>query len=174
MFFIRHIKNEQHYEFLLNQAIKSVQKFLWIGTADIKDLHYKKSGQAYPLLKELDRLIKSGIQIRLLHAKEPGKRFMEDFDKYPALWNRLERSLCIRVHFKIIVVDGKLVYTGSANLTGAAFGMRSINSRNFESGIVTNDPEMVESVMNLFDDVWIGSYCEKCKFLQKCPDPIIK
>lgn len=172
MFYIKHIKNEEHYDFLLNQALLKAEKFLWIGTADLKDLHYKKGKSVLPVLHLLNSLIQKGVNIRLLHAKEPGKKFMEDFDKYPSLWKNLERSLCTRVHFKIIVVDGTLVYSGSANLTGAAFGMRSINSRNFESGIVSNDPELVENIMSQFDTVWSGLYCDKCKYKNICPDPI--
>ena len=40
---------------------------------------------------------------------------------------------------------------GSANLTGAGMGMKSPRKRNFEAGILTDDPEMVEAaiVMNL-------------------------
>lgn len=172
MFYIKHIKNSEHYDFLVNYALKKAEKYVWIGTADIKDLYYKSGNKAYPLLREFEKLVLKGVKLRLLHAKEPGKRFIEDFDKYPALAKLLERALCIRVHFKIIVVDGKFIYTGSANLTGAAFGMRSENSRNFESGIHTNDPEIVESVAELFDKVWRGEFCPKCKLRKDCPDVI--
>ena len=173
MFYIKHIKNEEHYSFLINNVLKQAKEFVWIGTADIKDLHIKKNTKIIPFLKELDLLIKKGINIRLIHAKEPGKQFIKDFDRFPVLVKNLERSLCIRVHFKIIIIDGKIAYTGSANLTGAAFGMRSKSTRNFESGIITNDPEFVESIMNQFDDVWAGKFCKKCNFRKVCPDPII-
>ena len=36
----------------------------------------------------------------------------------------MERALCPRVHFKIIVFDFKTAYVGSANLTGAGLGMK--------------------------------------------------
>lgn len=172
MFYIKHIVNSEHYDFLINKALNSAKSYVWIGTADIKNLHYKSGNKAYPLLKKFNEIIKRGVQVRILHAKEPGKRFMEDFDKYPILTKLLERAMCIRVHFKIVVIDGELVYTGSANLTGAAFGMRSENSRNFESGIITNDPEIVKSVSEVFDSVWRGSFCQKCKMRKTCPDII--
>lgn len=63
----------------------------------------------------------------------------------------MERQLCPRVHFKHIIVDGKIAYTGSANLTGAGLGIKGSHTRNFESGIVTTDPELVEQIMKQFD-----------------------
>ncbi len=53
----------------------------------------------------------------------------------------------------------KKAYTGGANLTGAGRGAKSENRRNFESGILTDDPVMVNSIMNQFDQVWIGGHC---------------
>lgn len=101
-----------------------MRRTLWIGTADLKDLYIKEGKEAVPLLKLLERKVKEGIEIRLIHAKEPGKNFRDDFDKYPLLWSRMERVLCPRVHFKILIFDLELAYIGSANLTGAAFGMK--------------------------------------------------
>ena len=108
----------------------------------------------------------------MIHAKEPGPAFREDFDKYPVLYDRLERVLCPRVHFKMIVFDCKEVYVGSANLTGAGIGMKAESTRNFESGILTDDPEIVEHAMNQFDEVWIGNKCNGCKRRDFCSDPI--
>lgn len=56
-----------------------------------------------PFLKLMAQLIRKGVEIRLIHAKEPGPNFREDFDKYPVLYDRLERVLCPRVHFKMLV-----------------------------------------------------------------------
>lgn len=96
----------------------------------------------------------------------------EDFDKYPLLYDRLERVLCPRVHFKIWVFDCAEVYIGSANLTGAGIGMKAETTRNFEAGILTNQPEIVEQAMNLFDNVWIGKMCKTCKRRMYCADPV--
>ena len=85
----------------------------------------------------------------------------------------LERALCLRVHFKIIIIDGRYAYVGSANLTGAGMGMKSNNRRNFEAGIFTDDPSLVESAMEHFDSVWRGENCKKCGRKDICGDPII-
>lgn len=92
---------------------------LWIGTADIKDLYIEVGKEKKPFLALVAQQIRRGVEVRLIHAKEPGPNFREDFDHYPVLYDRLERVLCPRVHFKMLVFDGKEVCVGSANLTGA-------------------------------------------------------
>ena len=113
------------------------------------------------------------MEVKLIHAKEPGSNFREDFDKYPVLYDRLERVLCPRVHFKVLPFDSKEVYIGSANLTGTGMGMKTDNKRNFEAGILTDDPKVVEQAMNQLDEVWIVKHCKACKRREYCSDPIV-
>jgi len=169
--FVKYIANAQHYDDVLEQ-IASVKHTLWIGTADIKDVYVKSGADAVPLLAVLDKLVKKGVAIRLLHAKEPGPNYRDDYDKYPELWSGMERSLCSRVHFKIIIFDMETAYVGSANLTGAGIGMKSENKRNFEAGILTNDPQLVKSAIEQFDEVWRGQFCTKCGRKDYCKDKI--
>ena len=166
------IINEQIYK----QAIEPVAgatSFVWIGTADIKDLHVHYKGTVQSFLCVLNSLLKKKVAIRLLHAKEPGVNFRKSFDKYPLLWDSMERQLCPRVHFKHIIIDGTFAYSGSANLTGAGLGIKSANTRNFESGFVTTDPEIVKAIMDQFDEVWMGKYCKSCRRKEFCTDPIL-
>ena len=167
-----YISDAAHYKEVLSH-VTNVKHNLWIGTADIKDLYVEVGKQKKPFLAVLAGLIRRGVEVRLIHAKEPGQNFREDFDKYPVLYDRLERVLCPRVHFKMLVFDCKEVYIGSANLTGAGIGMKMDNKRNFEAGILTDDPEIVEQAMNQFDEVWIGKHCKSCKRRDFCSDPII-
>ncbi|MCD7971990.1 MAG: phospholipase D-like domain-containing protein [Candidatus Azobacteroides sp.] len=166
-----YISNEEHYTLVL-EKIKKVQKVLWIGTADIKDVYMKNTDSSVSFLKILSDLLYRGVEIRLMHAKEPGPNFRRDFDKYPILAERLERTLCPRVHFKIFLFDLQTVYIGSANLTGAGIGMKSKDNRNFESGILSSDSLLVENAVNQFDDIWIGKFCTTCKRKQFCGDRI--
>ena len=165
---IQYIANGEHFKEVI-ERIPKVKKQLWIGTADIKDLYVEDK----PLLGVLANLISRGKEVRLIHAKEPGQNFREDFDKYPLLATGLERVLCPRVHFKIIIFDLSLAYIGSANLTGAGLGMKSPNNRNFEAGILSDDPSLVESAIEQFDSVWRGSHCKTCGRKRYCPDPIV-
>lgn len=166
------IPNTAHYTEVLSR-VQSVKHTLWIGTADIKDLYVEVGGEKKPFLALIAQLIRRGVEVRLIHAKEPGPNFREDFDKYPVLYDRLERVLCPRVHFKMFVFDCKEVYVGSANLTGAGVGMKAETTRNFEAGILTDDPQIVEQAMNQFDEVWIGKHCKTCKRKDFCSDPIV-
>jgi hypothetical protein len=166
------ITNEQLYKQVI-EPIATASSFVWIGTADIKDLHVHYKGRVHSFLAVLDSLLKRKVAIRLLHAKEPGANFRRSFDKYPMLWDGMERQLCPRVHFKHIIIDGKFAYSGSANLTGAGLVIKSPNNRNFESGFITTDPAIVEAIMTQFDDVWIGKFCKDCGRKDFCSDPII-
>lgn len=169
---ITYISNSSHYKEVLSR-VQSVKHILWIGTADIKDLYVEIGKEKKPFLALIAMLIRRGVEVRLIHAKEPGPNFREDFDKYPVLYDRLERVLCPRVHFKMMVFDGKEVYVGSANLTGAGIGMKGEDKRNFEAGILTDNPEILEQAMNQFDDVWMGKHCKSCKRRDFCLDPIV-
>ena len=161
--FTKYIADDAHYTEVI-QRIPLVKRQLWIGTADIKDLYVARGKQG---------LIRKGVEIRLIHAKEPGPAFREDFDRYPELATGLERALCPRVHFKLMIFDLETAYIGSANLTGAGIGMKSSLRRNFEAGILTNNPTLVESAIDQFDRVWMGSHCRKCGRKAFCGDRIV-
>lgn len=169
--FIRFISNEDHYNEVLSR-VAGVRRSLWIGTADIKDLHVKVANGSVSFLGVLANLLRRGVEIRLIHAKEPGPIFREDFDRYPILGTGLERILCPRVHFKILIFDQSIAYIGSANLTGAGIGMKSGNRRNFEAGILTNELSLVEAAAEQFDSVWRGTHCSHCGRREFCHDPI--
>ena len=169
--FIKYIQNEQHYAEVISR-VSTVKESLWIGTADIKDLYVMKGKDAAPFLSVLADLLKKGVDVRLIHAKEPGAMFREDFDRFPILAADLERVCCPRVHFKLMILDMETAYIGSANLTGAGMGMKSENRRNFEAGILTNDPEFVEAAINQFDQVWMGAWCKNCGRKDVCIDRI--
>ena len=168
---IKYIADSDHYTEVL-QRCAAVKHDLWIGTADLKDLYVGKESKVEPFLALLDRLLKCGVDIRLLHAKEPGDNFREDFDHYPGLWTRLERRLCPRVHFKIMVFDCAVAYIGSANLTGAGIGMKGEGNRNFEAGILTDEPALVDAAADHLDSVWQGLRCKTCKRKDFCGDRI--
>lgn len=168
---LKFITNEDLFSEVI-QPVALAKSFVWIGTADIKDMHVSHKGRVTSFLSVLNDLCKKRVAIRLLHAREPGPNFRKSFDKYPQLWQSMERQLCPRVHFKHVIIDGKIAYSGSANLTGAGLGMKGINTRNFESGIVTSDPALVDSIMKQFDDVWMGKHCLKCQRKEYCGDPI--
>jgi phosphatidylserine/phosphatidylglycerophosphate/cardiolipin synthase-like enzyme len=164
------VEDEEIYRRVLLDAVPGAREFVWLGTADLKDLHMQKGGRMVPFLEILSDRIRSGVLVRLIHAKEPGPAFRRDFDRYPNLIHGMERILCPRAHFKTVVVDGRFAYMGSANLTGAGMGAKGAHRRNFEAGIVTTDPRLVRRIMDQFDRIWMGARCGRCQRKQYCAD----
>ena len=77
------IKDREIYERVISDLVPQTKEFLWLATADLKDLHVDKNGKKVPFLEILSDLVKKNVEIRLLHAKEPGPVFRKDFDRYP-------------------------------------------------------------------------------------------
>jgi phosphatidylserine/phosphatidylglycerophosphate/cardiolipin synthase-like enzyme len=167
---LQYITDRDIYERVINGRIEKARKFVWIATSDLKDLHVHKGSRMVPFLEILSDLVTKRVEIRLLHAKEPGPAFRDDFDKYPKLIGGMERILCPRVHLKAVVIDGDFAYTGSANLTGAGMGAKSEHKRNFEAGIITDDQRIIGKVMEQFDNIWRGTHCPLCKRKKFCAD----
>ena len=94
---IRYIKNEEHYNLLIDQ-ITRVKETLWIGTADLKDLYVKRGRETLPLLALLDEKVRRGVALRLIHAKEPGENSATISTVTPRCcrdWNALCVLACI-------------------------------------------------------------------------------
>ena len=167
----------EHYARLIREVIPSAKKFLWIATADLKDLHVEggpKGREFRPFVEVLAGLVRDGVAVRLLHAKEPGPRFRADFDRCLELRQSdlFERGLCPRLHSKIIIVDARVAYVGSANLTGAGLGAKSDRRRNFEAGLLVSDPDAIARLMDEIDSLWLGRFCPSCQRRDVCPDPL--
>ena len=179
------LSNHDIYTSVVCGIVPQAKERLWIATADIKDMYVPPTQamlaaearrgrrEMVPFLEVLDGMVKRGIEVRLIHAKEPGPNWREDFDRYPTLWTTMERVLCPRVHFKCIIVDGVKAYFGSANLTGAGMGAKSARKRNFENGVWTDDPALVEPLVEQFDSVWRGDHCRDCGRRDFCGDPVV-
>ena len=69
-----YISNSDHYKEVLTR-IQTVKRTLWIGTADIKDLYVEVGKEKKPFLALIAQLIRCGVEVRLIHAKEPGPNF---------------------------------------------------------------------------------------------------
>ena len=69
-------------------------------------------------------------------------------------------------------MDGAWVYLGSANLTGAGLGAKADGRRNFEWGVWTQSPPMIEAVLDEFNALSEGQHCDGCKRRDVCPVPL--
>lgn len=171
----RLVINQETYTAVLQEIVPAAQKLLWLVTADLKDLHVSRGRNKFiPFLQVLAEKVSEGVEVRLIHAKEPGPRFRADFDRFPDLIQSdlFSRILCPRMHMKCIIADGRIAYIGSANLTGAGLGAKSDHRRNFEAGIVTEDRETITQMMAFLDTFYLGDHCLKCQRRDVCPDPV--
>lgn len=162
------------YRAVITEGVLRAERSIWIATANLKDLYVPGTGRRYrPILDEFSRLARDGVQIRVIHAELPSRSFRETFDSLPALVDGgLELQICPRSHWKMVIVDGTLGYTGSANFTGAGLGAKSKRNRNLELGAVGREPEFVAMLERTFDAFWMGDHCEGCGRRELCPDPI--
>ncbi|MGD2054937.1 MAG: phospholipase D-like domain-containing protein [Gammaproteobacteria bacterium] len=170
----RLLLNREIYEQLVQEHIPRAKQFIWIVTADIKDLYIERYGGFVPFLELLADLVANGVAVRLVHAKEPGPRFREDFDQYEELVNSelFERVLCPRVHTKAVIIDNEIAFIGSPNLTGAGMGSKHEDKRNFEAGFIFDDPDDIRKLVSWVDELYLGELCTTCKRRDYCPDPI--
>lgn len=51
-------------------------------------------------------------------------------------------------------------------------GLKSDKRRNFEAGILTDDPRLVQAAAEQFDRVWIGRHCSECGRKDFCKAPV--
>lgn len=168
------VLNENIHRRVIQDLIPDARRFLWIVTADLKDMHVMKGRRFVPFLEIMSDLVQKGIAVRLFHAKEPGPRFRKDFDRYPALVESdlFERIICPRIHTKAIIVDGRSAFIGSPNLTGAGMGAKNPDKRNFEAGFLTDEQEHLSTLLEWIDSLYLGDLCQTCQRRDYCPDPI--
>ncbi len=173
-----------HYERVIG-AVLAAHTSVWIATANVKEL-LVEDGRAAPgrarnlrrpsyvsVLAQLDELSARGVELRLLHAEIPSRAFRDQLAQHPRLVaGGLALRRCPRVHLKAVVVDGELLYLGSANWTGAGLGAKGSGRRNFEIGIVTDDAPLLDQIQSLYEQIWSGGECAACKLRDVCPGPL--
>jgi len=160
---------------VVHELIPSARSYVWIATANLKDMHIRQGGGSRyrSFLAGLNELAKRQVGIRLLHASEPSQSFHDSIQKYKYLQaDGIELALCPRVHMKVVIVDGIKAYLGSANITGAGLGEKSARRRNFETGIITDEPETVMQLQTMYDDIWRGVHCGRCGRRAVCIAPL--
>jgi phosphatidylserine/phosphatidylglycerophosphate/cardiolipin synthase-like enzyme len=179
---LRLVSGRGHYETVID-AVLAAHTSVWIATANLKELmiedHRARPGvrrsrtraASYrSVVAALAELADRGVELRILHAEQPSRPFRAELARHPALAaGALALRLCPRVHLKVVVVDGALLYLGSANWTGAGLGARGSDKRNFELGIVTDDAQLLDQVQSLYDHLWRGAPCARCKLRALCP-----
>jgi phosphatidylserine/phosphatidylglycerophosphate/cardiolipin synthase-like enzyme len=182
------IGGKGHYEAVVKAAMNA-ERSLWIATANLKELMVEDESarpgrrrtaagrsEFRSVLETFAERVGRGVEIRILHASPPSRPFREELRRLPALRRpprgAFELRLCPRVHFKAVIVDGAMLYLGSANWTGAGLGAKGEGRRNFELGLTSRDDPLLDEVQAYFDRIWRGAECFACKLRGLCPKPL--
>jgi phosphatidylserine/phosphatidylglycerophosphate/cardiolipin synthase-like enzyme len=174
-----------HYQAVIG-AVTAAERSVWIATANLKELmvedHRARPGARRTLrrraagyrsvLAVFDELCGRKVELRILHASPPSGPFQRELRRWPRLRRSLALRSCPRVHVKAVIVDGALVYLGSANWTGAGLGAKGEGRRNFELGVVSRDDLLLDEVQAYYEWIWRGRPCASCKLRKQCPAPL--
>jgi phosphatidylserine/phosphatidylglycerophosphate/cardiolipin synthase-like enzyme len=145
-------------------------------TGDFKRFKLKptaKQGKNYndgtPFIKHLMEKAGKGIAIQIICSR-PSKSFKEEYD---ALYERIKPKnfriyFCERNHSKVVIVDNKVAYVGSANVTPAGLAQGVMSPGNFEAGILTENHQFISQLNTFFSKIMNGDYCYNCHLANKC------
>ena len=167
------VVDSQHHRRVVLDGILKARVSLDIATADFKAMLVpgaRSSGSAVSIVEVLRGLAKRGVEIRLLHAGTPSAPALRELKK--SLPSNLTIRRCPRLHAKTVIIDSRRMYLGSANLTGAGLGAKGDDKRNFELGVRTESPALIDAVMEQFNALWEGRRCTSCRRKDVCPVPL--
>ena len=156
----RFIFNSSHYDEALLR-ICDAKSSIKIMTANFKRFRLKptvEQGINYtdgtPFIEFLMRKAVQGVSVQIV-CSQPSKPFLEEWSECFRKMNMpklFECKMNDRNHAKIYIIDDKIAYIGSANVTRA--GLRQTSLQNFEAGILTENNDMLSSVKKYFSMVW--------------------
>lgn len=169
---VKLIVDAQHFRTIVLEGICGAKTSVDIMTADFKAMLVPDgySRRARSIVEIFRVLANKGVEVRLLHAGVPSGAALVELKR------ELPRGLvirrCPRLHSKAVLIDSARMYLGSANLTGAGLGAKADGRRNFEMGVWTESPAMIDAVSEQFNQLWEGRHCPTCKLRDICPVPL--
>lgn len=166
------IADGQHFTHVIKQGLMRAQVSVDILTADFKAMLVPigTGRRASSIVQIFRGLAARGVEIRLLHAGTPSSAALRELRS--ALPTNMTIRRCPRLHAKAVVIDAARMYLGSANLTGAGLGAKADGRRNFEMGILTETPALIDAVLERFNALWEGRQCANCRRRDVCPVPL--
>ena len=144
------IRGPEHLQRVIREGVLAAKVSLDIATADLKAVMVPDNhGQTRSLVHLLRQRAERGVEVRVLHSGVPSGPARQE------LRGRLPQTLrirrCPRVHTKVVIVDSRAMYLGSANLTGAGLGAKAADKRNFELGVWTESPDLIDGAAAEFN-----------------------
>lgn len=184
--------DRQHFERVVLAGMLRARASLAIATADFKSMLVpgatlrgtsdgktragggRRGNDAPSIVSVLADLASGGVEVRLLHSGVPSIPALRTIKE--RFGGRLPTGLvvrrCPRLHAKLVVIDCRAMYLGSANLTGAGLGAKSPDKRNFEMGVWTESTALIDAALQRFDALWEGRPCDACRRKDVCPVPL--
>ena len=171
----RLIINESHYQEVI-ERICAAKSSVKIMTANFKRFRLKPTGsqgESYndgtPFVKYLMAKAIQGVSVQII-CSMPSSSFRDEWNEYyqqmsPELF---EYMFCERNHAKVVIVDDRIAYVGSANVTPAGIGQGLFTPGNFEAGMISMNPKVVSSAKTLFSTIWDKTPCDKCHRADVC------
>ena len=160
---IEYIENSDIYREVVVNGILKAQNYVFIATANVKDMFVESGKSFISIVKHFKELCKRGVEVRILHSAKPSRPFLDEIRS--ARMSRTQNFMmrqCVRCHLKAVIIDGEKVFLGSANLSGAGLGAKRENRRNFEAGIMSSDTVLVDKAASFFKMIWNRSFCTDC------------
>ena len=166
---------ENRYEEVI-ERICAAKSSIKIMTGDFKRFKLKptaKQGKNYndgtPFIKHLMEKTGKGISVQIICSR-PSKSFKEEYEE---LYEKIKPKnlsiyFCERNHSKVVIVDNKVAYVGSANVTPAGLAQGIMSPGNFEIGILTENHQFISQLNTLFSKIMNGDYCYNCHLANKC------
>jgi phosphatidylserine/phosphatidylglycerophosphate/cardiolipin synthase-like enzyme len=161
-----------HFRRIVREGILNARVSVDVMTADFKAMLVPEPGKrrAPSIVDVFRKLAERGVEIRLLHAGVPSAAALQDLRRALPVGVTIRR--CPRLHAKAVIIDCRAMYLGSANLTGAGLGAKADGKRNFEMGVWTQSPALIDGVLEEFNALWEGRECEGCRRKDVCPVPL--
>lgn len=166
------VVDERHFDRVVLDGMLKATTSIDIATADFKAMLVPSGGRrrAKSIIEVLRRMASAGVEIRLLHSGVPSTAALAELRR--ELPESVTIRRCPRLHAKAVIIDCRSMYLGSANLTGAGLGAKSERKRNFELGLRTRSPALIEAVLDYFNAIWEGRRCDSCRRHAVCPAPL--
>ena len=104
---------------VIQKAVLFADKYVWIATANLKDMHIPVALGYKPILEIFNNMAARGVSFRIVHSDLPSRPFRATLERFPRLTSgALELQICPRCHWKMVIVDGEQVMAeiGEGNL----------------------------------------------------------
>src|SRR4051794_31206037 len=105
------VSDRRHYEEVILRVLGNAKISVWIGTANLKDVHIeapigtraRAKGRYMSITERFVELVRRGVEVRILHGAPPSRRFRASLARIKELKApRFELRHCPRVHLKMI------------------------------------------------------------------------